>query len=426
MENALSKINNPSCSFEDVVSDPIIARLYRQPNSSVQKYFKSHSFELLKYSLSHANTAIENNSFNIIIYGDPDILMPMLKNDEFLNLALDIVNKNDVEPYVLGRLSTIMLTALLVVPELAMETFGFIYHLLPHCGNPSVLYFFITIVSNEPQFSPTQKWLLEMGFFDYLLRELNSIDYSYNSTESNVYFDETYEKVFSLYQILSKCASNPIMVPDLLREDLIEILSMDFKDPPVYVENARWNTILQLTTRETSEMMYPIVPRAIKAIETDVKKLPAYIVTALEMVNLMMDYSPRSSKFVFKSNMLLNLLNLVNRFMNSTILLKAFRNFVEVCLRFNDDFVPKMVSLLLPFVMDFATTRQNRVLAPFCFSILELFVESEKRNPKVTQALNEEAGCREFLKGKYKIYMKNLHKEYGNETKLSGLFRAFI
>lgn len=426
MENAILKINNPSSTFEDVVSDPIIIRLYRAQNSFVQKYFKSHSDDLLKYSLSSGNTAVENNSFVIIMGGDPDILKPILKSDQFLNLALDIVNNSDVEPFVLGRLSTIMLTSLIVVPEIAMESFGFIYHLLPHCGNPSVLNFFTTIVSNEPQLSPTQKWLIEMGFVDYLLRELTSIDYGYISTEANPFFDVTYEKVFSLYQILSKCALNPLIANELLREDLIEILSMDFKNPPVYVENARWKTILQLTTQQTADMMYPIVPRAINVLENDVKKLPAYMVTALEMINQMMIFMPKSAEFVFKSNMLINLMNLVNHFMNSTILLNAFRRFVEVTLRFPGSFAPKMVALLLPFVMNYATTRENRVLAPFCISILELFVDAEKKNQDVAQVINEEAGCRDFLKGKYKNYKKIVNSEYGNETKLSGMFRNFL
>lgn len=426
MDDAIMKIKSPSSTFEDVVSDPIVIRLYRSQNSYVQKYFKSHSIELLKYTLSSGNTAAENNSFMITMSGDPDILTPILKSDNFLNMALDIVNNNKIEPFVLGRLSTVMLTALLVVPELAMDSFGFIYHLLPHCGNPSVLNFFVTIVSNEPQLSPTQKWLIDMGFVDYLLRELNSIDYSHISEEKNPYFDVIFEKVFSLYQILSKCALNPLMFNELLREDLIDSLSMNFKKPPIYVENARWKTILQLTTQQTSSMMFPIIPRAINVLENDVKKLPAYMVTAIEMINQMMIFSPESVDFVIKSNTLLNLMNLVNHFMNSTILLNAFKRFVEVTLRFPGDFAPKMVSLLLPFIMNYATTRENRVLAPFCISILELFVEAEKKNQSVAQALNEEAGCREFLKGKYKKYKKIVNSEYGNETKLAGMFRSFI
>lgn len=426
MDNVILKINNPSYSFEDVVSDPIIVRLYRTQNSYIQKYFKSHSMELLKYSLSSENTAVENNSFTIITCGDPDIYKSILKSDQFLNLALDIVNNSSIEPFVLGRLSTFMHIALIIAPDLAMESFGFIYHLLPHCGNPSVLNFFITIVSNEPQLSPTQKWLIEMGFVDYLLRELNSIDYAYTSTEPNAFFDVTYEKVFSLYQIISKCASNPLIANEFLREDLIEILSMNFKNPPIYVENARWKAILQLTTQKTADMMYPIVPQAIKVLEDDVKKLPAYMVTAIEMINQMMVFLPKSAEFVFKSNMLLNLMNLINHFMNSTILLDAFRQFVDVTLKFPGSFAPKLVALLLPFIMNYATTRENRVLAPFCISILELFVETGKKNPDVAQAINEEAGCREFLNGKYKKYKKVTNSEYGNETKLSGMFRNFL
>ena len=79
MEDLLWKIRNPSISFESIVSDPTIIRFYRTQNSDVQKYFKSHSIELLKYTLSSGNTAAENNSFMITMSGDPDILTPILK-----------------------------------------------------------------------------------------------------------------------------------------------------------------------------------------------------------------------------------------------------------------------------------------------------------------------------------------------------------
>ena len=82
MDDAIMKIKSPSSTFEDVVSDPIVIRLYRSQNSYVQKYFKSHSIELLKYTLSSGNTAAENNSFMITMSGDPDILTPILKSDK--------------------------------------------------------------------------------------------------------------------------------------------------------------------------------------------------------------------------------------------------------------------------------------------------------------------------------------------------------
>ena len=64
MDEAILKINNPPSTFEDIVADPVVIRLYRPQNAYVQKYFKSNSLQLLKYSLSNVNTAVENNSYS--------------------------------------------------------------------------------------------------------------------------------------------------------------------------------------------------------------------------------------------------------------------------------------------------------------------------------------------------------------------------
>ena len=329
MDEIERKIRDPNVSFEEIISDPFAIKLYKFQNQTVHFYFKNHALDLIQSALSNTKTAVQNNSFTIIILGDPDILSAILRSDKFLDLALQIVDATTEEPYVLGRLSTIMLSCLQTVPDLATQSFGFIYHLLPHCSNPSVSHFFESIISDNERYLCAHKWLIDFGFVEYLFREFQKIDFEYVSTESNPYFDTIYEQVFSLYQILSKCATNPIIFPHIINQDLkgfrlIDFLAMDFRNTPVYVVNARWKSILALTTPQTAEMMSALIPNAIKFIQKDVAKLPASIVIALDFINKMMTFYPKTVKYVSSTQLNQSLLTLITQFMNSSILLNSF------------------------------------------------------------------------------------------------------
>ncbi|OHS98342.1 hypothetical protein TRFO_08922 [Tritrichomonas foetus] len=425
MEDVLQKLEDPSL-FEEVISSPYTIRMFRFQNAQVLNYLANHSHDLLKNALSNTKTVAGNNSFQVIIQGDPSILGAVLNDELFLNAALEIVNDKESEPFVLGRLSTITLVALQTIPEKATQSCVFIYRLLPHCANPSVFHLFESIVTDDPRFAYTHKWLIEFGFIDYLFRTLETIDFGYISEEENPYFDPVFDEVFSLYQIISRCAQNQTLFPSLIRQDIIDILSMTFRFPPVFVENARWRAIRAMTIKETAPMMIAIIPSAIHVLAREFKKLPAYVISALEMINQMCVFTPVAFDFVIHSCTLQNLLNLVSTFPNSTILLNSFRRFVAVGLS-NPEFSIGMVTLLLPFVIEFASTRENRVLAPFCFSIFDLFVEAAATNPKLRDAIREENNAKEFIMNQHKNYIKIIESEYGNEkSSVVGLFRSFL
>ena len=424
-----SLLSDPTVTFNEIVSNPIITRLIRLDRIPVCDYFIHHSHDLLINALSDTKSIAEVNSYQIIIKGNPDILTNIMTDDEFLNRALDIVNDNNVArdlPFLLGRLSTIALVALAVVPQVASQSCGFIYHLLQYCDNPSVFDFFESIITDDEKYNYTHKWLYDLGFVDYLFRELGKIDFGFIVKDENPYFVPMFEKASCLYQLISKCAKNHILFPSLIRKDLIDALSMTFRYPPTFVENARWDAITSLVTRKTAKLMNPIVPSAILIITKPYEKLPAYLISALEIVTRIMIYDQSIFDFVVESKILQNLLNLVIQFSNSTILLDSFRNFVAIGLT-NHDYSVQLVVLLLPFIIDFASTRENRVLTPYCFNILQLFIEAAKSNRSVKRILNEEKSVKTFIKTQFTEYKKIIENDYGTDmTIVPAMFRAFL
>lgn len=418
MSDILLNIKDPTHSFNDIVSDPQIVKLYKS-NDSVYAYFKSHYFELLDYSLGHHNSTYGYNSYEILILGDTDILEPILKSEIFFNRAIEIINSKNSESFLIGRLSHIMLTSFLFLPELSINTFSFIIQLLQFSSNTSVLDLFANIVSKEEYFSKVQCWLLKIGFIDQIISELNSIDYEYVSNEQIQYFDVVYEKVFGLYFILRKCSLSSIFSDNLFCKEMIQILTKSFVNHPLYVENARWETILVLTTKKTSKIMLPIVPDVIEVIKKDVDVLPAYVAFAIEIVSKMMDFSVKAADIVFESRVLIDILNLVKKFCSCTELFKSFHKFIVSFLKHTKKITPKMLLILLQFILDFAKTRENKVLAPFCIGFLELLIDAGERNKKILKAINHCEGCREFINGEYVEYKKMVDANYGFDMELT-------
>lgn len=418
MSDILSKIDDPTYSFHDIITDPQIVKLYKT-NDSVYSYFKSHYFKLLDYSLGTHNATYGLNSYEILICGDTDILEPILKSEIFLSRAIEIINNEKSDSFLIGRLSHIMQTSFLFLPELSINTFSFIFQLLQFTSNSSVLDLFSTILSNEENFSIVHNWLIKIGFIDHIISKLNSFDYDYVSNEQNQYFDIVYEKIFGLYFILRKSSLSSIFSVHLYRKEVIQTLSKTFVNHPLYIENARWQTILALTTKKSSKLLLPILHDAIELIRKDVEILSAYVVFAIEMISQMMEFSIKAADVVFESKIHNKILNLVIKFCNCTELLKSYQKFIEAFLKYPKKIMPKMLHNILQFIINCLKRRENKILAPFCFRIMELFIDASEKNIKIKKIIDREEGCREFIKNEYNEYKKIIDANYGFDVELT-------
>ena len=148
----------------------------------VHQFFCSHARELLHFAFTDSKNSVSTRAFQILSVNSPDLLKIILSNGIFLDSATDLLVQPNIPQYILGRLSSITLAALKTLPKQATQSTGFIYQLLPHCQNPSVFNFFETICSPDEELSVTHHWLNQMGFSEFILRELESIDYSHVPT----------------------------------------------------------------------------------------------------------------------------------------------------------------------------------------------------------------------------------------------------
>ena len=181
-------LTEPTAPINEVLSLPYVARSARIGFPQLIDYFALHSREMLKFAFSQPspgeNGNISYNAYAILLMGDPKILTPVLQDFSFRDVATELLSDKNANPVMIGRLASITLNCLSNVNELAVESCGFIYKFLPHCGNPSVFNFFITICGDDPRVSPTQMWLNEMGFSEFVFREFNNIYVNYDPKDS--------------------------------------------------------------------------------------------------------------------------------------------------------------------------------------------------------------------------------------------------
>ena len=415
-------ISDTSTDIRDVLSLGYISKSARIGFSSVIDYLVAHSHEILNYAFKDEKSVISTNAYAILSIGNPQILKPILDDSSFQNTALKILTKPSVPQFTIGQLSSLTLTLLTNLPEQATESCGFIYHLLKYCENPGVFNFFETICTSDPKFELTQNWLNGMGFSEYLLRELDKIDFSYESKEPCAYKDSIYIRCLCFYKLIAKCCENPIMVESFQSEHVADSLAHAFPNEPSFICNARWNSISAITSQKTAVfLLNKLFKTAIDLLMEQFDKLLAYRVHALTFITKMLKIAPLSFELLLQSSMPQLLIHIVVQFPYSTFLHSAFLEFVKVGLT-HQQFAIKIVGCYTPVIIDIAEDRKNRILSPCCIKMLEMFLDLAKTNKSIAQVLNETPGISKFVRGTMKEYRRLVDTPYGEPQ--TGVIKA--
>ncbi|OHT16859.1 hypothetical protein TRFO_41522 [Tritrichomonas foetus] len=421
-------VSDESTPLMTVLSLPYIMKSARCGFDRVSIFFSKHSEELLDLTFSdEADKVISSNSFSILMIGDERILMPLFDNGLFLDIAAKILTTPNVPASKIGRLVSLMQVCFSTLQGGATESCGFIYRLLPFCGNPSVFNFFGSICGEEENFESTQHWLNEIGFAEYIFLEFENVDFSYVSKEENVFKDPVFNLYLCLYQLISKCCENEILKNSFLKKKLVTILKHDFDNPPDFLKTARWNAIKAATCKDLALPLLIIIPDALEVLTENFTKLKSYHVSALEFITKMMILENATYDLLIKSSMPQLLITLVVNFEYSTILHSAFLNFVEIGLK-HKNFAENLVMYYTPVVVNCSFTDLNRVLKPCFIKTMQLLIKKGKKDKKLKAALRNTPGYKKFVDGPMEEYLDVIKSSYGGEApglmmkKLKGFF----
>lgn len=453
-------ISNESTTLERVLQLPHIVTAFQQDFPNVHQFFCQRARQLLKIVFTDSKSSISTHAFQILSLNSPDLLNIILSNDIFRDAATDMLAKPNIPEYLLGRLSSITYAALIALPKEATQSAGFIYTLIHHSQNPSVFNFFESICSPDDRLIETHKWLIQMGFYEYILRELRFLkpaeylpdhekilDFIRNSTKSTtkipsndpessqksdappepeepipedklnrtiMYYDPTYFTAQAMYTLIARSTKNPILASSYYNKETIDTLSVKFINEPPFITNARWNAIYSVTCSETKGMMENPMKEAIEILSQPFEKLHSYRVTALKFLTSMMMLEPQTFNVLMKSNILQLVTGIILQFPNSSILHSAIRDFVSVGLQ-KTDFAVRMVTLYTPVLIESARDRNNRVLGSTAIQIIKMFAEQGLKDPLVKKALIEGTEFLRYYNREMKNYLQVCDSNYGGE-----------
>lgn len=421
-------IQSPNPDLKALLAIPSVVRAVRQKNSTVMRFIETHIEDMLAIVFSDDKSIEASRAYSIFVLGDETLCKDILSEDRFRNHALETLVKPDVPAYVLGRLSSLTLVLLQTLPNETIEHCGFIYHLLKHCANPSVFNFFTSLTNGEEQrYEKAQEWLVDFGFAEYIIRELQSVDYKYQPTGTNPYSDPVYDKLTCLYELVTRCASNTIMEKGFKTVPVIQALISEIPNAPDYVRNAHWSAITAVTCAPIAVECLKLIPTALKLITEPFTRIRSFRVSALTFLAQMMEIAPMTYELLLQSSVLQSLCTVLIQFPNCTILHGEFRKFVEVGLK-NETFATKMVGVYTPLFIDQASGRSNRVLSPTLFSIIELFNDRAQYRPAIRDVLKEIPEYQEFYKNELLPYNSVCNASYGGSSMATffGSFKNFF
>lgn len=412
-------LSPPTAPIEEVLLLPYIAQSARVGFPQLIDYFSAHYKDLLKYAFSlptpDVNPNLSKHAYTILLMGDPKILLPMLKDFSFRDVATELLSQNDLKPILIGRLSSITQACLANLSQQATDSCGFIYRLLTYCGNPSVFNFFVTICGEDERFIPAQHWLNDMGFSLFVFREFDKIDVNYKPEDvTGIWKDPIFIRYLCLYQLITKCCQNEILQKGFRTIELVKLLKKEFVNSPDYLNSAKWSAITAATCQDIAVPLLDVIPHALKVLTEPFEKLKSFRVSALEFITQMMKLAPMTYSLLLESSMPQMLINLVFAFPNSTILHMAFLQFVETGLT-HESFAMKIVSVYAPVCIDCAIQGTNRVLIPTCMKMMTLFNEAAKKEKNLALALYETPEYNNFVKKNLKEYTTLISRPYGDD-----------
>lgn len=372
---------------------------------------KKRAKPLVKIALSDERNAIGSHAYQVLLLGLEDINRSVLADDYFQNTALELLVNPETPEFIIGRLASITLGLLINTPDIAQLACGYIFHFLRYTGNPTVFNMLETI-TGDPRAEKSQQWLIDMGYPEYVARELNNIDSAYKSTNPIPLLDPLYQKLLCLYQLVFKSATNPILAKGFRSKEIIQSVASGIEFPPDFIISAQWKAINSLCTQETSSMMHWLVPVALKYLSEPCTYLASFRVSSLDFIIAMMGYWTDIFKQLRNSGLLQNLTVLLLQFPEATILHASFRKFCEVAIT-DPEYAEKIVTIYSPIMMDVVHRWENKVLTPTCYEVMETFVEASKKNKAVDNALNMAPEYKDFKKTDMKNYNKLLTSSYG-------------
>lgn len=402
--------------------------------------------EIFKIAISTTYDELIPQSIYIISTAKKEILQPLLDDAYFCTAISTILGETEnISNSLIGRISTIALSLLTAFPNDAAHICGFLFHLFPYCYNPSVFNLFDILCSPRPNRQTVQRWLIEMGFMEFLMRELSSFDYSYHpafQTESNDLIqlssenskhssnilnilplqDEKYEKAYTIYRLLYRCTTSTNFEGFVSSEQLINAIFQHFDPEPFYVSSQRWRLINGMCNSVTASNMEPFVEQAISLICQPIQEIHECHNYALQFLNQMLSFFDHTFMIMHDNKLPVILMGLMTQFQQCNFFHLTITQWISIAM--HNRILAKEIALVYPTFLVSPENYQNPTLRPHIMNIIGLIQECSKTNETVKYILQSFPEYIHFTRTKYPNYIDLQEAEYGG--KIGNRFSQFF
>jgi hypothetical protein len=402
---------DPQTTLVQVLELPYITQAARYGIPALRTFVGPHSAALLKLSFSQDDPKLSTTAFKILNCGDSEYLRPLFESDVYRNNAVELIAEKDTPAFLLGRIASMTVVALVSLGAIACDNCGFIYRLLPYCENPTVFNLFETLTSDDSRVEPAQKWLKDFGFCEYIPREVTNIPFDHVSELTNVFQDPVYNKAFYLFQLIARGLRNAVLGDEFRTESVIQCLQRQFPKMPDFVQVSRWDALFFLVSEKNATSLEIFVGEALRLVSEPFDRLKKYHVSALAFITRMMKYVPTVYQTLERPSLPSMMGTVVLGFPNSTILHNAFIEFIEVGLS-NLAFADRVIRLYVPIISVHGES-DNKILKSVCIRTMELFLDAVKKQPRLKSALAESGEGNKFIKDIVLPFRKKSQGKYG-------------
>lgn len=411
---ALKKlVHSDGASLQDLLELPFIAKAGRMGDDDFQSFIEKHCFEVLDYALANGNSSATTGAFKLLTCGEKSFMEKMVGDGKFRERIQNVLARDEIEPAVMGRLTTLTFNAVSKFPtDATYNECSFAFDLLSRADMQSVFEMFSAIIREGKD---AQRWLERSQFASIIGSELEKIDFNHKSSSKSLYADPVYNRACHLYNLVYQCCRTAVLRDSFRTKEMIKCLQHTFVNLPDFVRNEQWKAIVLLADANTAPDCMVFVPEAIQILSEMPDKLTCYRETAIHFLAKMMSFQPKVYTMVAESSVPQTLISIALNFSSSTIIQNAFVAFVKAAVN-DTQLAKKLIRYYVSVIIHFGSDSENRLLV-YCFSqVLDILVNAAANDKQIANVLYEQHGVRKFVTSVLKPYQKQLRKSYGGKV----------
>lgn len=324
--------------------------------------------ELLAICFQNEKTVESDRGFLILMGCNPNLTSSLFVDRRLEIVGMDIVSKDAISYCVLGRLCSLLTILFSRFPLNMIESFGFVFKLMKHMYHYSVQSLFLKLLKNEEQMIPVQKWLMSIGFLDYLYCELTQ----YFPTPSLEEYTETeYYRIGGLFRIASYCLSTPNMDLVVMSSPFLVLCEYDYIDCSSHIESQKWQLILAYFTPEFAPQLLNFILPAVSILKEISTQIYEYHTYSILFLSQMLKHSPETEDLLVYYKVEQHILKAFCLCYQSSILMDSLRKLLITTMR-KERLLQSIVPVFIPYLLSCAES-DNIILRSHSYAILHAF-----------------------------------------------------